>query len=235
MRPLHFHYSSILWKISSRYCVYGTDNYVKQLVSQLMAKTSLRGRNISFDRLYTNIPLARWLYEMHITISGTLQNNRIGIPAEIKEFKSTEEFSSEIYWEKGGYLNLLSYVAKTSKGKKNILLLATTLPLLGTTKDNGKKKLLQYKLYDFTKGGTDIIDQKMGFYTTKSKSHKWTITAFSYVLDMARVNASTIFALNKRISPSKADALDVGYCLMESLVKPHVERRSTNGLSSIVQ
>ena len=61
-----------------------------------------------------------------------------------------EELSSEIYWEKDGYLNLSSYVVKTSKDKENILLLETAPPLLGTTKDD-VKKLAQYKLYDFTK------------------------------------------------------------------------------------
>jgi len=39
--------------------------------------------------------------------------------------------------------------------------------------DDGKKKLAIYKLYDFTKGGTDIVDQCIGFYTTiKAKSRR---------------------------------------------------------------
>ena len=45
-------------------------------------------------------------------------------------------------------------------------------PIVGVTKDDQKSKPQMYKLYDFTKGGTDIIDQKMGTYTTKSKSRK---------------------------------------------------------------
>ena len=50
-------------------------------------------------------------------------------------------------------------------------------------------------MYNFTKGGTDIIDQRMGFYTSKPKSRKWTITAFSYAIDMARLNSSAKFAI----------------------------------------
>jgi len=39
--------------------------------------------------------------------------------------------------------------------------------------DDGKEKLAIYKLYDFTKGGTDIVDQCIGFYTTiKAKSRR---------------------------------------------------------------
>ena len=68
---------------------------------------------------------------------------------------------------------------KTSKAKKNVILLSTAPPILGITKDDGKSKLGIYKVYDFTKGGTDIIDQRMGFYICESKSIKWTITVFS--------------------------------------------------------
>ena len=49
------------------------------------------------------------------------------------------------------------------KVKKNVILLSTALPILGITKDDGKSKLGIYKVYDFTKGRTDIIDQRMGF------------------------------------------------------------------------
>ena len=41
------------------------------------------------------------------------------------------------------------------------------------TKGEGKKKLAIMKLYDFRKGGTDVVDQKMGNYSVKSK---WTVS-----------------------------------------------------------
>ena len=41
----------------------GTENYVKYLVNTTQNDVSLKGRNISTDRLYTSIPLANWLYE----------------------------------------------------------------------------------------------------------------------------------------------------------------------------
>ena len=61
-------------------------------------------------------------------------------------------------------------------------------PLLGVTKDDQKKKPALYKFYDFTKGGTDIVDQKMGSYTVKPKWRRWVMVAFSYLLDTIRVN-----------------------------------------------
>ena len=68
------------------------------------------------------------------------------------------------YWEENGPLSLSSYVVKTSQGKKKYVLLLSTLePILSVTSDDNKVKPAFYKLYDFTKGGTDIIDQRMGF------------------------------------------------------------------------
>ena len=114
------------------------------------------------------------LLDRGITSVGTLPSNREGIPAEIKEIKDRETSSYEIYWEKdNGILNLHSYVVKTkSSGKRNALLLSLVPPLLATTKDDNKSKPAIYKLYDFSKSETDIIDQKMGFYSCKSKSKR---------------------------------------------------------------
>ena len=47
--------------------------------------TDLKGRNISYDRLYTSITLANWLLERNITTVGTLKGNRKGVPEEVKK------------------------------------------------------------------------------------------------------------------------------------------------------
>ena len=47
------------------------------------------------------------------------------------------------------------------------------------------------------------MDYKIGKYTTKPKSSKWTMVANSYVLETARVNASAIYALHKKMDPKK--------------------------------
>ena len=80
------------------------------------------------------------------------------------------------------------------------MVLSTVEPLLGVTKDKKKKPAIM-KFYDFTKGGTDIIDQKMGTYTTKIKSNRWTLTAFCYLLDTIRVNSCTLYALANNKDP----------------------------------
>ena len=164
-----------------------------------------------------------------------MQLNRKGIPDEPKETKNRELLSSEIYWDENTSLSISRNVVKTSKGKKSVILLSIAPLILGITKDNEKSKLGMYKVYDFTKGGTNIIDQRMGFYTCKPKSRKWTITGFSYVIDMARVNSSTTFALQKKCDLCKQDSFEYCYTVLHQLVKPFIQSQSLNGLTAFVR
>ena len=72
-------------------------------------------------------------------------------------------------------VNLNFYVVSTkSSGKRNVLMLSTVHPILRLSKDIKPKPAL-YELYDFTNGATDIVDQRMSFYSCIPKSRKWTI------------------------------------------------------------
>ena len=78
----------------------GTSQTVKYLIQNLECHTNLVARNISYDRLYTSIPMAQWLLDRGKTSVGTLQSNRKVISAEIREINDRETNSYEIYWEK---------------------------------------------------------------------------------------------------------------------------------------
>lgn len=210
----------------------GTENVTMYLINRLDSNQKLEGKNISFDRLYTTFTLATWLLtEKHVTCIGTLIANRRGLPKDVKNVDKREVLSTEFYWDDKNDLILGSYVVSTStKKKKNVMILSTYRPFLGTTIDDGKNKAMLYKLYDFTKGGTDIVDQRMGFYTSKFKSRKWSMVAFAYILDMARVNSSTLFALNNKIDPLKQDSFDFGMSLVFGLVGPFVKQRDPANL-----
>jgi len=219
------------------YYVSGVEGAVKYLVQNLQKHVDLQGRNITFDRLYTSVSLAQWLLTHNITCVGTLQCNRRGIPSEVKDTKERELLSYQCFWESTqNQLVLHSYVVTTkSSGRRNVLLLSTVQPILGVTKDDGKKKPAIYKLYDFTKGGTDVMDHRIGNYTSKAKSNRWTLTAFAYILDVCRVNASTVLALNKKIDPRKQDSYNFGTDLALSLIRPHIQRRPLAGLQKNIK
>lgn len=81
------------------YYVQGTENIVKYMVENLLRCQAIGGRNISFDRLYTSLPIAEWLLERRVTYLGTMQKNRKGIPNEIKEMQHRNNLRTEIFWE----------------------------------------------------------------------------------------------------------------------------------------
>ena len=103
-------------------------------------------------------------------------------------------------------------------------------PLLGTTKDDEKKKPDIYKLYDFTKGGTDVMDQRIATFSCKTKSNRWTIAVFAYFLDICLVNAATVLAMNRGFDPRKVNSYNFGMDLVLRLIPPHVQQLSLTGL-----
>ena len=70
-------------------------------------------------------------------------------------------------------------------------MLSTIDPIQGVTKDDDKKKPV------------DIVDQKMSFYSCKTKSRKWTLVVFAYLLDTIPVNSATLYALNRNMDLKK--------------------------------
>ena len=143
----------------NEFYVKGTINYIKKLVTKLKRYQSIRRRNISMDRLYTSFKVADWLLKRNVTMIGTIISNRVGISPEIKPITNQEENSYLLFWQKDGLCNISSYVLKTAKSKKNVMVVSTVQYLMGVTKDE-KTKPAAIKLYDFTKGGTDIVDKK---------------------------------------------------------------------------
>ena len=89
-----------------QYYIQGTEAIVHDLIETLSTNSSLAGRNISFDRLYTSISLAKWLLEKRITCIAPMQLNRKGIPDELKQTKNRELLSSEIYWDENSPLSI---------------------------------------------------------------------------------------------------------------------------------
>ena len=206
-----------------------------ELLKNYSEHQTLQGRNITMDNLYSSYKLAKqMLQDFGATMTGTMRMNRKGLSKEITLLAGREDLSTEVYWEKSTQkYSLTSYVVKTkSKGKKNIIILSSFPSVQGVTKDEKKKPQI-FKFYDFSKGGTDLIDQRTGKYTTSIKSNKWTKKAICFMLDVARTNSQTIFALNQNLDPRKIDSFEYGWSLALKLVMPHMtERRTVPGLSA---
>ena len=94
------------------YYTCAAEDYVKYLVNEVEKDTSLKGCNISTDRLHTSVPPAKWLLDRNVTTVGTLNTVRIGIPDELKDTKCRENFGVSFHIKskekKAIYNNLFS-------------------------------------------------------------------------------------------------------------------------------
>ena len=178
-----------------------------------------------------------YLLEKDITAAGTLVFNRKGLPKKFVKTVGRKWFSDEILWNADDVrMTFHSYAVKIkSTGLRNVLLLLTLEPIIAVTQDDGQQKLQIYKVYDFTKGRTDIIDQRVQPYMCKPKSSRWTIAVFSYILDTSRVNGSTVWSMNNNKNPRKINSMGFAWELVKTLVVPYVNQRSVNGLSRNIQ
>ena len=119
--------------------------------------------------------------------------------------------------------------------KKKCVVAFNSRTTLAVTHDDAKKKPQIYKVSNFTKRATDIIDQRPQYYTCKVKGNRWTIAAFSYILENSLINASTILALNNKDDLLKVNSLYFGWKLVQNCTTAFIENRSLSGLSSVVQ
>ena len=103
------------------------------------------------------------------------------------------------------------------------------------TKDDNKSKPQIFKFYDFTKGGTDIVDQMNDYFTTRAKSLRWVMIVLYYMLHTARVNAKTIWCMKNGIDHHKLKSYNFGWDVAKTLTMLHVIRRGVNGLGLMVQ
>lgn len=92
---------------------------VKRLLIGMSKYQELKGRHLTFDRLYTCAPLVDWLYNhMKMTSLGTLKANRKGLPVDFKNVKR-DPGDYMVLYEVDGNKSIHSWIAtsKTGTGK----------------------------------------------------------------------------------------------------------------------
>ena len=196
---------------------------------------------ISFHitRYYTSVELACWLLRKNISTIGVIDPNRKGIGGVGDT--TGRKHQSSVFWThtENRHLGVVSHVVQKKGLKQNVLMMSThPQPIYGITKDDNKRKPAVIKLYDFTKGGLDIVDQRIDNFTVKAKTKQWTVCALAYMLDTARVNCQTVRSLNNNVSPRLSKTFELIFAMGKSMVLPLIMRRMQNtyGLSdSIVE
>ena len=123
--------------------------------------------------------------------------NKKEVPAEVKSCTQRELFSSEVFWDEiNPKTRLQSFVSTTKSSGKNVLRLNFIKSFIGKTMDGKHEKPTILKLYDFSKDGTDIVDQKTSYYSFNTKTARWPVIVFTNMLNTARVSAQSTFSHN---------------------------------------
>ena len=171
----------------------GTDNYTKYVVNGFCKFNKIKGCNISMDRYFTSVALAKWASENNFAIVGTMRLERIGLPNEIKTMEGQEEKSTKYLYQKDGDALLVSYVDKKNLGKKTLLSFQQCIhsecvfqmhshSSVRVTKDKRKKPHV-HTFYDHTKGGVDVVDLISSHQSARFKSPRWPVNALAFLLD----------------------------------------------------
>ena len=101
--------------------------------------------------------------------------------------------------------------------------------LIGVITEDNKRKPAIFKFYDYTKGRTDQDDYRLSANTVNTKSKRWTMSTFRYIMDTMRVNAQPILALNTGASPTSTNSIDFCWDLATTLAKSHMKHRRQRG------
>ena len=120
---------------------------------------------------------------------------------------------------------LLSYIDKKKKGKKNILALTTMHNQVKLGVDE-RKKPHALVFYDHTKGGVNDVDLISAKMLTRTKTRRWTLNVFAFMLDTARTNAKTIVKENTPTKP--LSKFQFTWELGKLLVRSCIQRRHDN-------
>ena len=127
---------------------------IKQVVKDLLEPWRGSGRNVSCDRLYTDMDLAEELYnDANLMMVGILISNRRHIP---KEFKSSgnHEVNSTLF----AFIPLLMMVSYFPKPRK-VVLMASTMHQDDKVSEEEPYKPDVILYYNETKGGVNTVDQ----------------------------------------------------------------------------
>ena len=187
----------------------------------------MQGINISMDQYFTSVSLASWALEKNITIFGTMQHDRKGKPKELGSVANREEKSVMYVYHTKEKIMLTYYINKKKLDKKNVIVLSSMHDSVKVTEDQGRKPSV-HAMYNYTKGGVDVVDLLSTSHSTRIKCKQWPLNAFAFILDTCRSNAKTILQTNRINKSSFEFTYSIGKALGFSADRRRCE--NSNGL-----
>ena len=150
----------------------------------------------------------------NVIVVGTIRKNRTELPAEFVSTKDRKE-STTLY----GYQKEAMIVSYCPKKRKVVTFLSTMHSDKGTESPAPDKKPLVITYYNAWKGGVDVMDQMVRWFTSKRKTRRWPMVIFYNMLDISALNSFIVWmSLNKENHAGKRSNR-LGRSLLISLAK----------------
>jgi hypothetical protein len=201
---------------------------VLRLVDQLPDNVK-QGRNVTYDRYFTDLNLSQALLERKMSSLGVVDRKRSFVPNELKLVRK-DLYSSWFYF--CGQATILPYQAKD---KKPPVILLSTSHEFSEVFDDQKRLPCMIHDYNQTKVGVDLVDQCITNYSVRRITRRWSMVVFYNLVDVAAINAMTVWLRynpdwNSRHTQARHRFLS---SLSQSLMTPHLKRRcEASNLSS---
>lgn len=157
------------------------------VVTQLLTPYFGGGYNVTLDNFFTSMHVAKACLEKDITILGTIRSNRRELPSNVSQISNAMCLHSTVSFQNQDCL-LTLYKCKRNK---SVLLLSTYHSKIEYS--TGKKKPSTVTDYNASKYGVDVIDQMAKHFSCKVRSRRWPLQTFCNLLDLAAINALTLF------------------------------------------
>ena len=140
------------------------------------------------NNFFTSVPVARTLLQHQLAVVGTTRKCKREIPVCMKAAKSRQTKTSVF-----GFNDQLTMISCVAQKNKAVILLSTMHHGISIVEEDPKKRPKIIKFYNQTKIGVDLADQIAQTYTFKRQTRRLPLFLFYNVLDIAALNAYTVF------------------------------------------
>ncbi|XP_054771050.2 piggyBac transposable element-derived protein 4-like [Lytechinus pictus] len=200
-------------------------NRPDNVVRKLCQRHSNSWWHIAMDNFYTNVALVNKLYERKIQVTGTVRvNRRRGIPASVKDARNPV---GSVSASRKGPLLAITFWQKASQKQPGVCLLSTKGSARWVKKKTGENVATADKneqcipqvvhLYNHTKIGVDLADQKVYEYEVERATRRWTLKVAMRFVQKAILNAYVIYC---KVNPSPINRKKFYIKVYEAMMEP---------------
>ena len=200
-----------------------TKPLAQYVTEKLVEKYRGSGRNVTAGNWFTSVPLLKSLRETYgLAYVGTLRKSKREIPHEMLDKRNFSSGQSAVAFSAD--MTLATFAIGTSKAKKKLVHLVSSMHDRPVISDNGKPEIIMF--YKSTKGGVDAFDQMCSFPSCSRMTKRWPLAVFYGLLNAAVVNAYILYKEHKPQNTSKRRVLQKNSAL--NLMKPLAQKRLSN-------